>query len=269
MQSTLLLHLPCMQAFIKTVVLLSAFLFPAMAGAKCAMNGIYPLSQNTILNRNGLIILEFYGASQSLVPGLNKTYPVYLLSGKEKVPLQVAETLRGEFMLIQVVLKATADLTAGKEYELHIGQLPDYEREPQKYNGRLGKWETLTFTISNEADLVKPSFGRLPAETKKTMIALGCGPARWVYFSLSSNDESETFVRARVKNKATGKLTEFILLIENGRVMVGHGMCSGGFHFDNGTDFEVTFALMDQSGNSSETTEAIAFRAPSEYTDEE
>lgn len=253
----------------KPIIALLMLCLPAMASAKCAFNGIYPLSENTTLNKNGLIVLEFYASSQSIVPELNKKYPVYLQAGKEKVILVVVEVLKGEFQVTQVIFKPAPGLKENTVYTLHIDNLPEYERAPRIYNEELEKWEAVTFRISPVTDQSKPSFLNLPAEAKKTMVEYGCGPARWVYFNLSKQDESETFVRARVKNLATGKQTEYILAIKNGQVMIGHGMCSGPFHFENGTEFEVSFSLMDQSGNKSEPTKNISFQAPVTFTDEE
>jgi hypothetical protein len=58
-------------------------------------------------------------------------------------------------------------------------------------------------------------------------------------------------VKAVVKNLKTGSTTAYYLHPKVDQVSVGHGMCSGGFYFNEGTDYEVTFALMDASGNQS------------------
>lgn len=235
--------------------------------AKCGSNGIYLLSQYTTLNKNGLIVLEFYGSSQSLIPDLNKKYPIYLQSGKEKITLIPVEVLKGEFQVTQVVLKATTELVAKKQYKLQLDNLPSYERKPQSFN-TAGRAD-ISFTVNDVMDIQSPVAGQLPVVKKRTMVEYGCGPSRWVYVAFSGKDQSELFVKARVKNKNTGKTTDYILTIENGMVKIGHGMCSGPFHFDNSDSFEVSFQLYDQSGNTTAFTKAISIDKPTVSGNEE
>ena len=251
-----------------TLIILTFFI-ATIASAKCANSGIYCLSKSTTLNKNGLIILEFYASSQSLVSDLNKKYPIYLKSSNGKVQLNIIETLTGEMRLTQIVLRPASDLKVDEVYSLQIDNLPKYERKPERYNSLSNKREELTFKISSSVDIDLPTFTSTPTVQKKTLVYYGCGPASWIYFKLYGNDKSELFVRANVKNKATGKITSYILSIENGSVKVGHGMCSGAFHFGNGDNFEVSFQLFDQSGNKSSLTSSIAFSKPTKETNDE
>jgi len=236
--------------------------------AKCAGSGIYLLSKNSTLNKNGLIILEFYAGSRSIIQDLNKKYPIYLQSSNGKITLMPVEILKGEMQVTQVILKASAELAENAVYILHIDNLSKYERL-QHYNERSQRWEPITFKISSSADTEAPVLKGQPAEQKKTMVGYGCGPARWVYFTLAGQDKSELFVKASVRNKTTGLTTNYILLLENGIAKVGHGMCSGAFHFDDGNNFEITFQLFDQSGNKSSLTKSISFTSPNASTNDE
>lgn len=251
-----------------TLIILTFFI-ATIASAKCANSGIYCLSKSSTLNKNGLIILEFYGSSQSLISDLNKKYSIYLKSSKSEVQLNVIETLNGEMLVTQVVLKPVSELQADEIYTLQIDNLPKYERKLERYISSSNKREPLTFKISNSVDNDIPVLRSTPSEQKKSLVYYGCGPASWVYFTIAGQDKSELFVRANVKNKSTGKVTTYILVIENGLTKVGHGMCSGAFHFDNGDNFEVTFQLFDQSGNKSSLTNAISFSKPTISTTDE
>lgn len=253
--------------YIALVIL--TFFISTIASAKCADRGIYCPSKSSILNKNGLIILDFYASSQSLISNLNKKYPIYLESSNEKVPLNVIETLTGEMRLTQIVLKPVTELKTDEVYTLQIDNLPKYERKPERYNSSSNEWESLTFKISNTVDNDIPTVSNTPIEQKKTLVFYGCGPASWVYFSITGQDKSELFVRTIVKNKETGKVTTYILTIENGIAKVGHGMCSGAFQFDNGDNFEVAFQLFDQSGNKSNHSSQIAFTKPKKETNDE
>ena len=193
---------------------------------------------------------------------MNKKYPIYLELGGKKVPLTVAETLTGEMLLTQVVLKPAAELEAGKTYTLQIENLPKQEQRLGNYNDDLKKWEDVTFKVNNTVDMIAPVLNSVPVEKNKEMHVLGCGPARWVYFSMDAQDQSELFVRANVKNTITGKTTSYILPIENGIAKIGHGMCSGAFAFSSDDKLEASFQLFDQSGNKGVLSNAIAFTRP-------
>ena len=243
------------------IVTIFSFFIAIAASAKCASSGISLLSGQT-LNRNGLIILEFFGSSQPVVAELNKKYPIYLELGGKKVSLTVIETLSGEMLLTQVVLKPAGQLEAGKTYALQIKNLPKQEQRLGNYNYELKKWEDVTFKVNNSIDIIAPVLSGTPVEKKKTMDVFGCGPARWVYFGIDGQDQSELFVRASVKNSVTGKITTYIVAIENGMVKLGHGMCSGAFAFNSDDKLEVSFQLFDQSGNKGVLSNAVAFTRP-------
>jgi hypothetical protein len=251
------------------IILILTFSIATIASAKCSSSGIYCLSQSSTLNKNGLIILEFYASSQSIIPDLNKKHSIYLKSSNGKVRLNIIETLVGDMSVTQIVLKPASELKLNETYSLQIDNLPNYERNPVRYNTSSGKWEHLVFKINNSVDNNIPILSSTPTEEKKTLVYYGCGPASWVYFTIPGQDNSELFVRANIKNKATGKETTYILRVENGSVKVGHGMCSGAFHFDNGDNFEVSFQLYDQSGNKSDMTNTIAFTKPTKETNDE
>jgi hypothetical protein len=251
-----------------TLIILTFFI-ATLASAKCANSGIYCLSKSSTLNKNGIIILEFYASSQSLISDLNKKYPIYLKSSNGKIQLNVIETLIGEMRLTQIVLKPTTELKEDEIYTLQIDNLPKYERKLERYNSLSKKWESFTFKVNNLIDNEIPTQSNTPTEQKKSLVYYGCGPASWVYFNITGQDKSELFVRANVKNKVTGKVTTYILAIENGLTKIGHGMCSGAFHFDNSDNFEVTFQLFDQSGNKSTLTSTISFTKPSTSTNDE
>jgi hypothetical protein len=245
------------------------FFVTAIASAMCMPNGIYCLNENKILNKNGLIILEFYGTSESLVSGLNKKYPIYLKTKNSRIQLNVLETLKGDFNLTQVVLKPVSELIADNTYSLEIDKLPKFESKPERYDTLTHKYEDLTFKVSTIVDNDSPILNLEPTEQKKSLVYYGCGPAIWVYFTITGHDKSELFIRANVKSKKTGKVTTYILAIENGLVKVGHGMCSGAFLFYNDDNFEVIFQLFDQSGNKSAFTNTISFTKPTTETKDE
>lgn len=231
-----------------------------VVNAKCGANGIYLLSGDLAINKNGRIILEFYNKSRELIPGLNKKYPVYLESGKEKIPLIAAEICKGEFNITQVVFKVSGDLVAKQYYNVKIGNLPSGEMQPSVL--KAGAKSNSGLLVNDRMDNAAPELISIPVVKETTVEEYGCGPARYIHIQLAAKDESELLVRASVRNKKTGKLTDYILPLTDGVVKIGHDMCAGPFHFDDGDSFEVSFRLMDQSGNIGAATNAISFIKP-------
>lgn len=251
------------------ILFVLTFLNFTFVSAFCLKNGIYCLSKSSTLNKNGLIILEFYASSQLLITGLNSKYPIYLKCSKGKIMLTIVETLKGEFNLTQIILKPATILSASETYMLQIDNLPKYEAAPKWYNNLTKNREAYTFKVNTIIDIEPPIIKEIATEYKKTLVYYGCGPSSWVYFNLAGYDVSELFVRATVKNKSTGKITTYMLLLENGVVKIGRGMCAGAFGLGNSVKFEVIFQLYDQSGNKSSATAPILFSKPTIVTNEE
>jgi hypothetical protein len=245
-----------MQVHLIKIFFVSSLFAVQIGYAKCFSSRIDVVFSTTQLNKNSIFLLEFFGESRDIIPGLNTKYPVYLESKQHKIPLIVTETLKGEFAVTQVLFKADGVLEPGKNYELYIGNLPEHRSAPRS--------AVFNFSISPMADTIRPLFDQVPVEINRSIDYLGCGPARWIYFRLSYRDQSPTLVKTKVKDRITGKTTEWYVPVKNGIVKIGHGMCSGGFYFE-GNQFSISFALMDISGNSSAYAPETYFTKPAAW----
>jgi hypothetical protein len=230
------------------------------ASAKCGPGGISVLSSRKTLTKNGIVILEFSAHAQEYVPGIGKKHLVYLRSGNASVLLQPVEVLKGEMLVTEIVFRPTCDLIEGDVYELQIDGLPKGVRV-QDYNYETNKFEPNTFTIIAGNNSPSLAFITTPLETKRSMDVFGCGPARYVHFRISADTTIE-YVRANVSNAITGKTTTYIVAVKNGEAIIGHGMCTGAFHFDDSEKFTVSFVLLDDRGNEGKISAPIAFQAP-------
>ena len=234
-----------------------------MSQAMCSFSGIWCWPLSKTIRPNGIIMVEFYAYSQEIVPGLQSKYPIYLKAGDEKVKLEILETCTGEFRLTQLILKPEKKLTPGLNYELVIDSLStthlQFLNMSKKYRDASFSW-----TAIMEEDLAAPVFSSQPQYVSKSYEQYGCGPAKFIHYKLQTKDVSELLVKTSVKSLLTGKTTSYYLLPEDGKLQIGHGMCSGAFVFKDNEKYEAVFSLIDASGNaSSHVTEAYAFTSPS------
>jgi hypothetical protein len=218
--------------------------------ADCAGSAISFWPSGQTLKQNPVIVINGYAESQTIINGLNKEYAIYLKSGKEKIKLNVKEILTGEFFVTQAVLTPEKNLTEGKDYQLFIDGLPEYEGSLRKWNEETQQHDLVKWTVVKGTDVIKPLWKERPKEFKKTMALYGCGTEKYVHFGFRVSDESTCLIRTTVKSIKTQKKTTYLLEPDdNVVILVGHGMCSGAFVFKDGDIYEVSFDVMDASGN--------------------
>jgi len=248
-------------------ILFAFLILAAIAKADCSGSGIgvWPYTSN--LKANPVIVIEFYGSSQQIVSGLNNKYSIYLKSGKEKISLLIIEVCKGQFRLIQVIVKPATELKAGKEYQLMIDNLPGYEGI-HKWNKETHKTETPAWKVLKEADTEFPVWTKLPKFNSKYYAMFGCGPSFGIVFDLAAADASPVLIKTTVRNTKTGKYSTYYLEPADNKISVGHNMCSGAFDFDSNDPYEVSFALMDASGNPGcFASQPLRFTRPDEAND--
>ncbi|MCX6319883.1 MAG: hypothetical protein NTW29_21570 [Bacteroidetes bacterium] len=239
------------------------FFLSASCFAKCGSNGIGVVGDNRMIYDRSVIILEFYMNSQQVAHKLNVRYPAYLQSGKEKIPLKVIQTLTGGYNITQVILLLTIKPAEGKRYSLEIDHLKKEDGEVTYFDIAAKKMMPYMFTGSAAPANTPLLFSGLPVETKKTMVSYGCGPAQWIYYSLPNKTALSAYVLASLKDKNNGLTTEFIVASDKeGTIMIGHGMCTGGFNFTEGHQYEISFAPMDLSGYKGPFTSTMTVSPP-------
>ncbi|HLP56207.1 MAG TPA: hypothetical protein VK151_14315 [Fluviicola sp.] len=240
------------------------FMVVIRANADCSDNGLSVFPGGKTIRQNTIIMIQGYASSQWIVTKLGKAYPVYLKSGDTKVNLVVKETLMGQFDLTQAILEPESGLKTGLKYELIIDNLPEHEHF-ERWNSTIREYEPFIFEVIEGEDTEKPLFLSRPQEISKSIAYFGCGPAMSVNFSCLVSDSSEFLVKATVKNLVTGVSTPYYIGHGDSTVSIGHNMCSGAFVFKGNDDYEVTFALLDVAGNSTEWVgEPIKFTKPEE-----
>lgn len=251
-------------AFMKNILLLSLlYLSTSNSFADCAGSGVYFWPQTPTIKQNSIIVIECYANSQPIISKLNSTYPIFLKSGDSKIKLNVQEICVGQFLLTQAILVPEETLVAGLEYQLIIENMTDGEALKQ-WNSTSAKYDLIKWKVESGTDNVKPTWTKKPDEEKKSYVLFGCGPGKNVGFNFAIYDESPVLLKASVTHSKTGKKTSYYLNVSSTtKVMVGHDMCSGAFIYNDGEEYEVSFDILDFSGNSTPWTyDNIKFTAP-------
>ncbi|WP_341227939.1 hypothetical protein [uncultured Arcticibacterium sp.] len=229
-------------------LILFLFLTSSSVFAYCGDSGIWVFPNDRKLNKNPVFIVEGFARSQKAILSLNKEHKIYLKSGNSKVDLVVLETLIGDFQLTQAVLKPEVELIPGLVYSLEIDNLKNPEIL-RRFNFETKKFESIEFIVGEELDLKKPRIKRKPQVSEEVLTYWGCGKEVKVIFDFKVKDDSEVVVRALVRNRMTGKETEFYVSLINDKMVLGKNMCSGAFLFEEEVRYEAEFVVMDASGN--------------------
>lgn len=240
---------------ILSVIFLTFLMEKSMAD--CSSWNIRVFPNTKIISKNSIFVVEGYAMAQSHIKRFNKNKSVYLTSGNDTIQLKVLKTLVGEFQLTQAVLKPISNLITGKQYKLNIDSLGKYEKE--EFERNVQSW-----TVTDTDDKQKPTWIKQPSYDSKKMIFYGCGPAKIVNFCTCISDNSPVLVYTKVKNLENNLSSEYYITPDSSSLELGHGMCSGEFDFKDGLEYEVTFSIMDASGNISNETKPVKFISPTE-----
>lgn len=224
--------------------------------ADCSSSGFSVFPRTNSISTNPIFIIEGYVISESVVRNLNNGNAIYLTSGNDTIPLTVIKTLKSQFHLTQAILKPISNLILGKSYKLNIDNLDEYEK-------RDFDRDSIAWIVNDVLDVQKPIWSKFPSYKSKQMVFFGCGPEVYVNFCACISDNSPVVVYAKVKKLNTQSFSDYYLNPDSCTIQLGHGMCSGEFDFEEGQEYEVTFSLMDASGNISDELQSIKFISPS------
>ena len=70
---------------------ITALFYSFSANAICAENGLRIFPSGATIKQNSIFVIDGYAQSQKVILGLNKAYPVYLKSGKQKIKLIITQ----------------------------------------------------------------------------------------------------------------------------------------------------------------------------------
>lgn len=249
----------------KNTFLLLILLFTIyQSSAECGMSGITYYPEQSTVSQNSIFIIEGYSFSQKVINSFKKDRVAYLESQDgEKIDLILEEILIGQMSLTQAIFKPEEKLKLNKKYFLKFTHLTDEEnyKELTRYNREIKEHEPVAWKVTENN--IEELSNDLSLKFEKTDVQYyGCGPAAYAVFQPQNSSNSEIWYRTEVYDEKTKTSTTYIIKTWEGKLQVGHGMCSGGFTFNEDGNYKVRFTPMNIDGEKLATTEWISFESP-------
>lgn len=198
------------------------------------------------LPANGRVLLEGYGAWRQPVLDVGERHPV-LVSGKDRVPLKVVDRFEGELKIGAVMLQPERPLKVGGRYRLVLegkaGNREEFGATQPTARGEV-PWGWPVVAADGEA----PSWTNPPEALKGTHEELGCGPASNVEMDVSARDNVDLRILAEVTPRGGGSTVRYPVPVREGKVQLGHDMCSGPFKLEAGKRYTARLWAMDLAG---------------------
>lgn len=233
--------------------LLGTTLVAPTASAMCLYTWL-GTSHDTMTPR-GWIVITGGGEVRATLNDIARHRPA-LVFGNRSVPLEVMAVHIGDMNVTQVLLRPSRALPVGGTWRLAL-DAPEMERE------RARDWlDDLKWTVEPAGG---PAVGwsGTPADVGGSRAEYGCGPA--VYLEIATplhGDPLGVLVEVSAPGRAP---TRYLLEVREGRIQVGHGMCSGPVGLARGVTYSVrVISALNRDGTSvpAPTTQPLLIEAP-------
>ena len=253
----------------KTIIMKKIFLFLFLtvgiksAIAECAMSGMQFFPEQREISLNSMFIIQGYSMSQNTINSFEKR-TIYLESENgDLIELNLQKVLKGQMSLTQAIFKLTKELKPNTIYFLKYSDQTENEGGDMMQYNREKKEREKVYWKTTDKKTLEALNSNLNVEFEKTeVIHYGCGPSVNAIFDLKNKSQSEIWYKTEVVDLNTNNSKVFYIREWNGKLNVGHDMCSGAFTYDNKGKYKVRFTPMNTDGKSLETTNWKTFESP-------
>ncbi|CAM1370773.1 hypothetical protein [Tenacibaculum xiamenense] len=231
--------------------------------AECSMSGMVFYPEQKEISLNSMFIIQGYADSQKTINSF-KERTIYLESENgELIKLNLQEILIGQMNLTQAIFRPSKKLKPNTTYFLKYSEPTENEVREMKQFNREKKVREKVFWRTTKKSQFKSLNSNLNIVFEKTqVIQYGCGPSSNAIFKVKNKPESEVWYKTEVVDLSDNSKKVFYIKEWNGRLNVGHGMCSGAFTYRNKGKYKVRFTPMNTDGKSLKTTQWKTFKSP-------
>lgn len=229
-------------------------MFQIQGFGKCGSFSLRAYPSMEVIPLNSTFILEGFDRGQGIIDSLNIKYPIYLVSGDQRIALEVEGGNVGMYFLSQAILRPVSALEPNTTYVLRIDNLSAEDQGPIfKYRDHYTMIGDAKWTTSSLTDLEAPQFLTAPSYLESIYKERSCGIDQYGVFRMKVTDREETLVkveRRQMIRRDTLIHSYVLTLPESDELHIGRTMCSGEFTFKKRHTYQVRFCLLDFSGNS-------------------
>lgn len=231
--------------------------------ADCAGMGMQFYPSTKEISLNSMFIVEGYAFSQKTIKSF-KERTVYLESENgELIELNLQEIFTGQMQLTQAIFCPTSELKPNTKYFLKYSDETENEvREMTTYNREKKEREKVYWKTTDKKSLENLNSNLTLKFEKTDVVHYGCGPEANAIFKIKNKPESEIWYKTEVIETETNKKSVYYIKEWNGKLNVGHDMCSGAFTFKRKGKYKVRFTPMNIDGKSLKTTDWTTFESP-------
>jgi hypothetical protein len=229
----------------------------------CASSGMQFYPSTKEISLNSMFIIQGYAFSQKTINSF-KNRNIYLESENgELIKLNLQEILKGQMQLTQAIFLPVSKLKSNTTYFLKYSkQTENEEREMMQYSREKKKREKIYWKTTNKKSIVAMNSNLIVEFEKTEVIHYGCGPSVNAIFKVKNKSKSEIWYKTEVVNLNTNNKKVFYIKEWNGKLNVGHGMCSGAFTYNDKGKYKVRFTPMNTDGKSLKPTNWKTFESP-------
>lgn len=213
------------------------------AGAKCRGTWLSAFPDKTI-HANSWLVLQAGGQARELVRNLANHRAALVRQG-ERVEVTVMAVHDGQFNVTQAIIRPSKPLTRGATYRLSLD-------EAAVEAASIG-WDLkrLEWTVGPPSGSGTPRWSGAPTVDGSRYTRYGCGPAKYVDMRLPVVDTGLLGALVEVRPAgAKARPVRFLVPIRDGKISLGHGMCSGAFTYTSGARYDVrVLSVLDTQGN--------------------
>ncbi len=231
--------------------------------AECSSDGMYFFPATKEISLNSMFIIEGYAYSQETVESF-RNRKVYLEDKEGQLIELILQTiLKGEMELTQAIFKPEKELKRNTIYFLKYANQTEHESlEMQRYNIEKDEMEKVYWQTTDKKSMAELNTD-LSIEFEKTEVQFfGCGPEANAVFGVKNKPNAEIWYKTEVIEIEINKKNIYYLWEWDGKLWVGHGMCSGAFIFQDKGRYKVRFTPMNTDGKSLATTGWTVFESP-------
>lgn len=215
---------------------------PALAG--CEENGYFAFpAPGSVVPTNVKLLLEGTGPAAAKVEKLIGSSEVVLKGGDDVIPVRVERGWVSTMKRVAVWLSPARPLQPNVSYAL-VADVGEYVvLNPNA--ARALKW------VSGPApDTQAPSYRIKPAVAEGSHVKTKNGEAKYLKLRTSLVEDGPAFFVVTLRRARGSTLKQvYPVPIVGGEALVGHDGCSGGFSFDDGRAYKLSFELYDSAGN--------------------